>query len=72
MSDKICITRDIEGVERVEKLVSLNPDRYEWKDFYIMLDAYREYCFLAANSEIMKYTEPGQLKTFKEWLDTEI
>ena len=72
MSNKICITRDIDGVERVEKIVSLNPDRYEWKGFYEMLDAYREYCFYGAKSEIMKYSQPDQLKTFKEWLDTEI
>ena len=66
MSNKICITRDIDGVERVEKIVSLNPDRYEWKDFYEMLDAYSKYCFY----EGQYFRELG--KTFKEWLDTEI
>ena len=64
MPKKICITRDIEGVERVEKIVSLNPDKYEWKDFYEMLDKYADYC--------QNLTEGDFRKTFKEWLDTEI
>lgn len=67
MAKTICITRDIEGVERVEKLVSLNPDRYEWKDFYEMLDSYAQYC-----NELGKNYPNDNYKTFKEWLDTEI
>ena len=67
MSKNVCITRDIDGVERVEKIVSLNPDRYEWKDFYEMLLEYSGYCYRAGYSR----TEDNY-KTFKEWLDTEI
>lgn len=66
MTKKIVITRDIEGVEEVEKIVNLNPDKYEWKDFYKMLDGYSRYCY-----EVGTFNGYG-LKTFKEWLDTEI
>lgn len=64
MSKKIIITRDIEGNEAVEKIVSLNPDKYEWKDFYKMLDDYAYYC---NNIEAGSYYKP-----FFDWLLTEI
>jgi len=67
MSNKICITRDIDGIERVEKITSLNPDKYVWKDFYVMLNKYSLYCYqIGINQNI------SELKTFKEWLDDEI
>lgn len=66
-NNKICITRDIEGIERVQKIVSLSPDKYEWKDFYEMLDAYSIYCY-----EIGRDYPDDNFKTFKEWLDSEI
>jgi hypothetical protein len=66
MIKKICITRDIEGIERVEKIVSLNPDKYEWRDFYEMLNDYSWYCVNCGRMDVIGF------KTFKEWLDTEI
>ena len=69
MSKKICITRDIEGVERVEKIVSLNPDKCDWFDFYEMLNAYASYCYQCGARD---YISLSEVKTFKEWLDTEI
>lgn len=67
MSNKIQITRDIDGIERVEKLAEIIPgnNRYEWRDFYEMLNEYANYCYNAG-------TYYGAYKTFKEWLDTEI
>lgn len=64
MNTKITITRDMNGKEEVEKIVNLNPDKYEWRDFYEMLDEYAFYC---NNIEAGRH-----YKTFKEWLSTEI
>lgn len=66
-SEKICITRDIDGIERVEKIVSLNPDRYEWRDLYLMLNQYAEWCLFLGHKG-----ESCVSKTFKEWLTSEI
>ena len=69
MNKLITITRDIEGAEKVRKIVSVNPDKYEWKEFYKMLDNYAIYCYSCGESH---YVDVTQIKTFKAWLDTEI
>jgi len=70
MPKQLHITRDINGRQEVEKLVSLNPDQYEWRELHETLLAYRDYCFACCGQAW--YTEADQLKTFQEWLTTEI
>ena len=52
----------------VKKLVSLNPDRFEKIDAYDALSKYVEY--------MMEYVKIDfdikEMKSFKEWLETEI
>jgi hypothetical protein len=47
----------------VKKLVSLNPDRYEFIEFNEAKYNYYQYAILIKD---------GYTKTFKEWCDTEI
>lgn len=72
MPKQLYITRDIDGKQEIEKLVSLNPDKYEWRELHETLEAYRDYCFYCAKDETGYITQPDQLKTFGEWLTTEI
>jgi len=50
----------------VNKLISLNPDKYKQKDFYKMLNDYSWYCVNCGKNNIIGF------KTFEEWLKTEI
>jgi len=66
MSNNLNFTRDIDGIEEVEKLVSLNPDIYKRMDVLPLLDEYSIYCYNLGSIKADSY------KTFKEWLMTEI
>lgn len=72
MPKQLYITRDINGRQEIEKLVSLNPDKYEWRELHETLEAYRDYCFKTTNDWSEYITQPDQLKTFGEWLTTEL
>ena len=53
----------------VRKLVSLNPDRYEKISLKKAIRMYARYCYIFGKAETQYRND---LKTFEQWLETEI
>ena len=61
---------------RYKKLVSLNPDRYEWLLESEVIYKYLDYVLACFRHRMVEDSnradEVISIKSFKEWLDTEI
>lgn len=53
---------------KVKKLVSLNPDKYEMVDMEKAINNYGDYCHYYGHADIIN----PKMKSFQEWLETEI
>jgi len=70
----------MEPILYVKKIVSLNPTKYKFFTFTLMLEKYSKYLFTIhdtpykkdGNKIIYPHTRKESAKSFKQWLSTEI